>query len=249
MTYSLVSDVRNEFKSVLDQGTVMTDNKIVEFQLQHFALINAYAGTRYTVPITGTTPVDQSDTISFTLASGAGEVKTVSVSAQGISKSYSYTTLGADTAEVQRDAILALINADKDRLIEVVASGTDDITASSRVYGFAYTLGVTGTGVSFANVTAAILGSPALRLLRKVETELTACKIAAILKTKVAEVLLPSGVRQEIKDGTCAKMAMQILKDIQDGKLLLEDATLISSGGGLESSAYAGTFEVGVKQW
>lgn len=248
MTYSLISDIRREFKSILDKGTVVTDDKIVEFQLQFFAMINAYVGTRFTTPVTGTSPVNQQDTISFATAAGAGEFKTLTTTASGEVKTYSYTTLGADTDTVIRDAILALINADNDRIVEGVSSGSGDIILTSRVTGFAYALAVSGTGVNAVNNAVAVLGSSALRLLRKIETELTACKIAGILKTKVAEKLTASGVRQDIKDESCAKQALMLLKDIQDGKLLL-DAPLISSGGGLESSSYANNYERNVKQW
>lgn len=249
MTYSLISDVRREFKSVLEKGTVITDDKIVEFQLQMKSLIDAYIGTKYALPIAGTSPVNQQDTLTFTTASGAGEIKIVKTIVSGETKSYAYTTVGADSATVIRDAILALINADLDRLVEGEASGAADLVLTSKVLGFAFVLQVSGTGVTTVNNVVAVLGSSALRLLRKIETELTACKIASILKTKVADKLQASGVRQDIKDESCGKQALSILKDIQDGKAELDTAELGVEGGGLESSAYAGTYDISAKQW
>jgi hypothetical protein len=249
MTYSLISDVRREFKSLADNGQVITDAKIVEFQLQMQALIDAYIGTKYALPIAGTSPVNQQDTVSFTTAAGAGEPKTVKTTASGMTKTYTYTTVGADTDTVIRDAVLGLINADGNRIVDAVASGTGDIVLQSSVLGFAYVLAIAGTGVSAVNNTVAVLGSSALRLLRKIETELTACKIASILKTKVAEKLNASGVRQDIKDESCGKQALAVLKDIQDGKAELESAELGNEGGGIESSSYAGTFCIDKQQW
>lgn len=250
MSYSTVNDVRREFKSVLEAGTVITDDKIIEFQLQNFSLINSYIGTRFSVPVSGSAPVNQKDTVSFTAASGPGEVKSITVTASGKSKTYSYTTIGTDSPTLQATGILASINADKDRAVEASLSGAD-LILESRILGYAYDLAVSGVGVSFLNTVIADLGSPALRLLRMIETELTACKIASILKTKVADKLQNSGVRQDIKDETCGKAALALLRDIQSGKAVL-DADLIpsaSGAGGLESSDYAGTMKVGVDQW
>jgi hypothetical protein len=250
MTYSTVADIRREFKSVLEAGTVITDDKIIEFQLQNYSLINSYVGTRFSVPVTGAAPVNQQDKISFSTAGGAGEVKSVTITASGKSKSYSYTTIGADTPSQQATGILASINSDKDRVVEPSLDGAD-LVLESRVLGFSYALAVSGAGVSFLNTVVADLGSTALRLLRMIETELTACKIAGILKTKVADKLQNSGVRQDIKDETCGKSALALLRDIQNGKASL-DAEIIASTsgtGGLESSSYAGTYQVGVRQW
>jgi len=251
MTYSTIDDVRREFKSVLEQGTIITDDKIVEFQLQMFATINSYIGTRFVVPVVGTNPVNKKDTITFSAAVGASEIKTVQTVAQGQTKTYSYTTLGADSAQVQRDALLALIVADSNRIVEAVASGTDDLVLESRVLGFAYTATVSGAVI--VNNVAAVLGSSSVRLLRRIETELTACKIASILRTKVAEKLSASGVRQDIKDESCGKMALSLLKDIQDGTAELEDASLVNTGSGLEShnqkTGYEGFYSVEKRQW
>lgn len=253
MTYSLSSDVRREFKSLLDEGTVITDDKIVEFQLQSFSVINSYLSTRYSVPITGTSPVNQQDTVSFTAAAGAGEVKELKITADGKTKTYSYTTVGADSATVIRDAIKTAVNADKNRFIECEASGAGDLVISSRVLGYAYGVAVTGTGVSFVNNVAAVLGSSALRVVRKIETELVACKIASILKTKVAQKLETSGVRQDIKDESCGKQAMQLLMDLQKGNAMLEDTPLVSQSGGLTdynyANGYEGKFDIERKQW
>ena len=124
----------------------------------------------------------------------------------------------------------------------------NDLVIESKVLGLAYTV-TAGANVTATNTQVAVLGSTALRLLRKIESELVACKIAGILKTKVADKLQASGVRQDIKDESCGKQALAMLKDLQDGKAVLEDVSLASSGGGLESSAYAGTFQKDVRQW
>ncbi len=247
MTYSLTSDVRREFKSVLEQGDVVTESKIIEFQLGFFALINSYLATRYSVPITGTSPVNQNDTIVSAAAAGSGEVRQFTIIANGSSKTYSYTTDAAKTALEISTALLAALNLDINRIVEGSIVG-DDLVVESKITGFAYSVAV-GANVTVTNNVVAVLGSSAMRLLRKIETELVACKIAGILKTKVAEKLSASGVRQDIKDESCGKLAMAILKDLQDGKAVLEDVSLASSGGGLESSAYAGTFQKDVRQW
>lgn len=247
MTYSLTSDVRREFKSVLDQGDVVTESKIIEFQLGFFSLINSYLATRYSVPITGTSPVNQNDTLVFASAAGSGEVRQFTISANGSSKTYSYTTDAAKTPLELATALLAALNADVNRIVDGSIVG-NDLVLESKIMGFAYTV-TTGANVTATNTQVAVLGSSALRLLRKIETELVACKIAGILKTKVADKLQASGVRQDIKDESCGKQALAILKDLQDGKAVLEDVSLASSGGGLESSAYAGTWRVDQKQW
>lgn len=247
MTYSQTSDVRREFKSVLEEGDVVTESKIIEFQLQYFAMINSYLATRYSVPITGTSPVNQEDTLAFASASGSGEVRLFKTTASGNTKTYSYTTDAAKTPLEIATALLAVLNADKNRVVEGSIVG-NNLVIESKIMGFAYT--VTGDGnVTITNDVVAVLGSSAMRLLRKIETELVACKIAGILKTKVAEKLSASGVRQEIKDESCGKQALAMLKDLQDGKAVLEDVSLASSGGGLESSAYAGTWKKDVAQW
>ena len=232
MTYSQTSDVRREFKSVLEEGDVVTESKIIEFQLQHFAMINSYLATRYSVPITGTSPVNQEDTLAFASAAGASEVRLFKTTASGNTKTYSYTTDAAKTPLEIATALLAVLNADKNRIVEGSIVG-NNLVIESKIMGFAYT--VTGDGnVTITNDVVAVLGSSAMRLLREIETELVACKIAGILKTKVAEKLSASGVRQDIKDESCGKQALAILKDLQDGKAVLEDAVLASSGGGLE---------------
>lgn len=247
MTYSLTGDVRREFKSVLEEGDVVTESKIIEFQLQYFALINSYLATRYSVPITGTSPVNQQDTLAFASAAGSGEVRFFKTIANGTTKTYSYTTDAAKTPLEIATALLAVLNADKNRIVEGSISG-NNLVIESKVLGYAYT--VTGDGnVTITNDVVAVLGSSAMRLLRKIETELVACKIAGILKTKVAEKLSASGVRQDIKDESCGKQALATLKDLQDGKAVLEDVSLASTGGGLESSAYAGTWKKDVQQW
>lgn len=248
MTYSLVSDIRREFKSVLEEGTVMTDDKIIEFQLQNFSLINAYIGARYQVPVVGTAPVNQQDTVSFTPASGAGEVKSIKPTASGVTRIYSYTTVGADNELLQATALAAAINTDKNRSVDAEVVG-NTLVLTSRVVGYAYTLVVVGTGVSFVNTAVADLGSDPIRLLRKIETELTACKIVGVLKTKVADKLqAATGVRQDIKDESCGKLALSTLKDIADGKIKF-DVLLTAVDGGLGSSEYAGTYEVNKRQW
>lgn len=247
MTYSLTGDVRREFKSVLEEGDVVTESKIIEFQLQYFALINSYLATRYSVPITGTSPVNQQDTLAFASAAGSGEVRFFKTIANGTTKTYSYTTDAAKTPLEIATALLAVLNADKNRIVEGSIVG-NNLVIESKVLGYAYT--VTGDGnVTITNDVVAVLGSSAMRLLRKIETELVACKIAGILKTKVAEKLSASGVRQDIKDESCGKQALATLKDLQDGKAVLEDVSLASTGGGLESSAYAGTWKKDVQQW
>lgn len=247
MTYSLTGDVRREFKSVLEEGDVVTESKIIEFQLQYFALINSYLATRYSVPITGTSPVNQQDTLAFASAAGSGEVRFFKTIANGTTKTYSYTTDAAKTPLEIATALLAVLNSDKNRIVEGSISGSN-LVIESKVLGYAYT--VTGDGnVTITNNVVAVLGSSAMRLLRKIETELVACKIAGILKTKVAEKLSASGVRQDIKDESCGKQALATLKDLQDGKAVLEDVSLASNGGGLESSAYAGTWKKDVQQW
>lgn len=247
MTYSQTSDVRREFKSVLEEGDVVTESKIIEFQLQYFALINSYLATRYSVPVTGTSPVNQKDTLAFASAAGASEVRLFKTTASGNTKTYSYTTDAAKTPLEIATALLAVLNADKNRIVEgsIVAN---DLVIESKIMGYAYT--VTGdANVTITNNVVAVIGSSAMRLLRKIETELVACKIAGILKTKVAEKLSASGVRQDIKDESCGKQALATLKDLQDGKAVLEDADLASSGGGLESSEYAGTWKKDIAQW
>lgn len=247
MTYSLTSDIRREFKSVFEEGDVVTESKIIEFQLGFFSLINSYLATRYSVPITGTSPVNQQDTLVFTSAAGSGEVRLFKITASGSTKTYSYTTDAAKTSLEIATALLASLNADKNRIVEGSIVGSD-LVIESKISGFAYT--VTGdVNVTITNDVVAVFGSGALRLLRKIESELVACKIAGILRTKVAQKLEASGVRQDIKDESCGKMAMAILKDLQDGKAVLEDVSLATSGGGLESSAYAGTFKKDVRQW
>lgn len=255
MTYSRVEDIRREFKSILEVGNVITTEKIIEFQLQMFAMINSIVGVRYTIPITGTQPVDQQDTITFIAAAGAGEVKTIKTEGNGAETSYSYTTLGADSPTVQRDALLALIVADKNRIVEAVAVGTDKIVLTSKIFGFAYVLTLSDTGATMTSVndTAAVFGSMGLRVLRKLEGELTACKIAGILKLKVAEKLKDSGVRQDIKEGTCFEALMKQLRDIADGVVNLDDADQETSGTGLEShnqaTGFEGEFKIQTRQW
>lgn len=247
MTYSLTSDIRREFKSVLEEGDVVTESKIIEFQLGFFSLINSYLATRYSVPITGTSPVNQQDTLVFTSAAGSGETRLFKTTASGTTKTYSYTTDAAKTPLEIATALLAVLNNDKNRIVEGSIVGSD-LVIESKISGYAYT--VTGdVNVTITNDVVAVLGSGALRLLRKIESELVACKIAGILRTKVAQKLEASGVRQDIKDESCGKLAMAILKDLQDGKAVLEDVSLASSGGGLESSAYAGTFKKDCRQW
>lgn len=247
MTYSLTSDVRREFKSVLEEGDVVTESKIIEFQLQYFSMINSYLGTRYVVPVTGTSPVNQKDTLVFTAAAGSGETRFFKTTTNGNTRTYSYTSDAAKTSLEIATALLAILNADKNRIVEGSIVG-NDLVIESKVFGYAYTVTV-GTNVTATNNVVAVLGSSAMRLLRKIETELVACKIAGILKTKVAEKLSASGVRQDIKDESCGKQAMALLKDLQAGTAILDDVDLASSGGGLESSAYAGTFKKDVRQW
>lgn len=237
MTYSTVSDIRREFKSVLDNGNVITDSRIIEFQLQNYALINSHLGTKFTIPITGTAPVNQIDTITFVAAAGAGEVKTITISGNGSERDYIYITLGADTAEVIRDAIQVLILADKDKIVDETASSTDKLILESKVSGFSYTIVISGTGAppTSANDQVAVLGSNGLRMVRRLETELTACKIADILRVKVNKALTSSGVKQDIKDGSCGRLAIKSLKQLTTGEIELEDADLIQSGSGLES--------------
>jgi len=247
MTYSLTSDIRREFKSVLEQGDVVTESKIAEFQLGFYSMINSYLATRYSVPITGTSPVNQKDTIASAAAAGSGEVRQFTITVGSSTKTYSYTTDAAKTSLEISTALLAALNLDVNRMVDGEIVG-NDLVIESKVLGLAYTV-TAGSNVTATNTQVAVLGSTALRLLRKIESELVACKIAGILKTKVADKLQASGVRQDIKDESCGKQALAMLKDLQDGKAVLEDVSLASSGGGLESSAYAGTFKKDVRQW
>lgn len=247
MTYSLNGDVRREFKSVLEAGTVITDDKIVEFQLQNFALINSYLATRYSVPVVGTSPVNQKTQLVFTAAAGSGELYQVKVNMNEMKKTYSFTTTAAMTALQLAQQFNTQILADNNRLVEPEVVG-NDLVLEGRVLGMEFSTELT-INIVGSSLQAAVMGSQALRLLRKIETELTACKIAGILKTKVAEKMSASGVRQDIKDESCGKQALAVLKDLQDGKAVLEDIPLATTSGGLESSAYAGTFKTGVQQW
>jgi hypothetical protein len=224
MTYSLNGDVRREFKSVLEAGTVITDDKIVEFQLANFALINSYLATRYSVPVVGTSPVNQKTQLVFTAAAGSGELYQVKTNMNEMKKTYSFTTLAAMTDLQLAQQFNTLILADVNRLVEPEVVG-NNLVLESKVLGMEFS----------TELTINIVGS--------------SCKIAGILKTKVAEKMSASGVRQEIKDESCGKQALAILKDLQDGKAVLTDIPLATTSGGLESSAYAGTFKVGVQQW
>lgn len=247
MTYSLNGDVRHEFKSVLEAGTVITDDKIIEFQLANFALINSYLATRYSVPVTGTSPVNQKSTLVFTAAAGSGELYKVKTKMNEMVKVYEYTTDAAKTDLQLATQFASLINADKNRIVEAEVVG-NDLVLESRVLGMDFIVEAT-VNIAASITQAAVMGSQALRLLRKIETELVACKIASILKTKVADAVQASGVRQDIKDESCGKQALAILKDLQEGKAVLADVPLATASGGLESSAYAGTFKTGVRQW
>ena len=250
-TYATVTDVRREFKSVLDKGTVVTDDKILDFLLQANSEINSYIGTRYTVPISGTVPVNQITEITITTAIDA-TLYVVSVLTNGVTKTHSFTSGSSATKTTIRDGIIAKINSDKDRLVEASTSGTDKLLLESRVIGilFVVTLNANMTQV---DTQTSVLGSLGLRLLRKIEGELASCKIARILRVKVAKALDKSEVRQDIKDGSCAAQAFKQILDIQDGKIILEDAALISPSGGLESHNQLNNFEpffdIEKKQW
>ena len=254
-TYATIEDVRREFKSLLDEGSVMTFDKIVEFLLQANAVINSHVGTLYQVPITGTAPINQIDTFTISAANDATEYF-FTVAAFGVFKQYKFTSgTGATLASI-RDGLVNLINDDKNRLIEATAGAGGTFTTESRAIGVAYILSALSTGpgeLTSVASQAAVLGDYGLRLLRKIETELAACKVAEIMKTKIAARLENSGVRQEIKDGSCGALARSQLKAIQKGTVKLAGADLVNPGGGLESYAEQnnneGEFKIQTRQW
>ena len=249
--YSSIADVRREFKSVLDSGTVITNDKIVEFLYQANALINSYIGSVYSVPLTGNASVSQADNITVSTVADATEYKLL-INAHGVEKIYSYTSGAGATANSILSGILALIEADKDALVdgEVVGSA---LTVESKIVGGAYTIGNESTDLVIVNTVAAVTGSYGLRLLRRIESELAACKIAEILRTKVAKKLESSAVKQEIKDGSCWARNIAMLKEIKKGSMKLDGAELETTGGGLESFGQAcgfeGDFDRESKQW
>ena len=101
--------------------------------------------------------------------------------------------------------------------------------------------------------TVPITGTKALVLVKKIEIDLVASRVAKILQIKTAAVLDGKGIRQEIIDQSAYKNAMAFLKDLQAGKASLLDADFISSGSGVESYTqkygYEATFQRGVDQW
>lgn len=251
-TYASIDDVRREFKSVLDAGSVITSDKIIEFLLQANAVINSHIGTLYQTPLTGTPPINQQDTITVDTANNSTDYL-FKITAFGQTTEYKINSGAGATLNSIVLALVAVINADNDRLIEIVSQTTGTFTIESRALGISYSLSDLNADLSSVNDTVAVLGSYGLRLLRKIETELAACKVATILKTKISKKLDASGVKQDIKDGSCASRAMSQLKAIQKGNLKLDEGDLISPGGGLESfteqTGYEATYQRDVKQW
>ena len=249
--YSNIQDVKREFKGLLSEGNVMTDDRILEFLLQANSVINSYIGTIYSVPVTGAASVNQIDTISIDTITDSIDYS-FKVSGGGVTREYKINSGVGATASTIATALQDAVNNDFNSIVTAIASASS-IQLESKVIGLAYTVLDLTAEISLVNDQAAVLGSQSLRLLRKIESNLAACKVASILQTKVAKKLATSGVNQDIKDGSCAAKALAMLKDIQDGKASLGDAELADGTGGLTShnstENYEGYFKVQTRQW
>ncbi len=232
--YSNVEDVRNEFKTLSKEGkNIITTSRILEYLGQANSLINSKIGTRYVTPVTGQKPVDQIDNISVdTVTDSINYVLTIEIEAY--KREYIFTSGISATDQEIVDGLEALINKDDDRIIEVQSKTTASFKIKSKVMGLEYSA-VVSAEMTLTNDTEAISGSNDLRLLRTIESGMAACKIAGIIRVKVAAALTDSKVRQDIKDGSCQAAFVKILNEIQKNQIDLEDAELNSEGGGLAS--------------
>ena len=251
MTYAIPTDIRREFKSTLDAGSVITDSKINEFLLETDAIINSFIGTRYVTPVTGTSAVAQVETVTVDTAVDS-TTYSIELLSNGVTTSISIDSgVGATTTTI-KDALVAAVNGDKDAPVVAESTGAATYTLTALVPGLDFSLTLDANQSSVA-ATANVAGSSALFLLRKIEIDIVACRVAKILKVKVAERLQSSNVRQDILDGGCASKAMKLLKMIKDGLLDLGDATAVDTSGGMQSrnqvNSYLGQIDRESTQW
>ena len=97
--------------------------------------------------------------------------------------------------------------------------------------------------------TVPITSTNALVLVKNIEIDMVAARVAKILQIKNAAILDGKGVRQEILDQSAYKNAIAYLKDLQAQKATLLDAAFVSSGSGMESYEYEAVVQRGVDQW
>lgn len=246
MGYATFQDIQSEFKNLdfTKANQAVTLSEVNKFLQEADAVINSYLGTRYTVPISGTAPVAQSNTLQIsTVADATDYTTTIDFTEFKINSG-----IGA-TATSIRDLIFDAINATTLVNVSVEKSGSDSYVLTSKTAGTPYSLSF-DAGQTQTATTANVLGDDSLKIIRKIAIDLVACRIAKILKVKVAQPLGKSGVRQDILDASCMKNALALLKDLQSGKASLgDDSLLISSGGGLESYGQANSVEPEFKRF
>lgn len=76
-----------------------------------------------------------------------------------------------------------------------------------------------------------ITGTNSLKLMKTACTWLVAERVRSILEVK----LKAPDTGQVVRNGNTAKDARQMLSDFMDGTAVLPDATLVNSGGGIQS--------------
>lgn len=95
-----------------------------------------------------------------------------------------------------------------------------------------------------------VTGANSLKILKQISIYLVAYRIKRILEVKVAT---PDPNAQDVQNQNLRQIALDMLKDIVDGLLLLSDATLASSGNGVGSYAYSNDqvaqFDRDTEQW
>lgn len=98
-----------------------------------------------------------------------------------------------------------------------------------------------------------VSGSVSLVLLRKIEIDIVAYRIASILNLKKEVPLPDKTILQDLNYTASYKVSMKLLDDLFSGKILLPDATIKTDSSGFADYNYANDigpiFERDTKQW
>lgn len=235
MTYANKTDVKEEFKSVdLNNNTSISPAQVVRFLQETDSLINSYLANKYTLPISGTASVKQGDTVNV---DAVVDNTLYTVTINGLDASYT-SGIGATALQI-RDGLKAAINQLFEAVTASDGSTNSEIVLKSQVAGEGFGVSV-GANLSTTPVTLNVKGDERLDILRTIEVNIVACRIAKILKLKVNN---DEFTKQESTHCQAAGESMKYLKDLSTGKILLPGAGLISSGGGFGDYNYTNSVE------
>jgi hypothetical protein len=245
VSYASKQDIADEFKDIeFGPSTKVKPAQVVRFIQEADAFINSALRRRYQTPITGTASVKQLNTIEVTTVADS-TLYTVTLN----DLEANFTSGVGATALSIRDGLKAALVALKEAVDVADGDTNAKLTIKSQVAGVALSVSVTAN-LTNTETTANVAGDERLNILKNISINIVACRIAKILKLTVSN---DDSIKQESTHCEAADESKKLLEQYANGTMVLEGATLISSGSGLADYNHANLvepeFDKDLTQW